>query len=608
MCGIVGYVGLREPKGILLDGLAKLEYRGYDSAGVAILDKNLEIKVAKEVGKLENLNKLAKTSELSGYMGIAHTRWATHGKPSTANSHPHLSGDGKIALVHNGIIENYEKLRDELLDKGHVFLSETDTEVIVHLLEEHYNGNMFETMLKVVPMLEGTYALGIFTKDEEEKLYTVRKGSPLIVGIGENENFIASDVTAILEHTRNIVFLNDGELGIITKNNIDYYDLVGNKIEKEVEHIEWSIEAAEKNGYEHFMIKEIHEQGRVIEDTLRGKIQGNSAVIDELELSEKDFNEIDKIQIVACGTSYYAGLVGKSIIEKELRIPVEVDFASEYRYKDPIVGERNLVLFISQSGETADTLAALREAKGKGAKVLGIINVLGSTISREAHGTLYTSAGPEIGVASTKAFISQLTALYVLCLYLGEKLDLMEEDRRKEVITELRALSSKVEDVLTRVPDIKEKAKHFVDVRSCMYIGRNINYPIALEGALKLKEISYIHAEAYPSGELKHGPIALIEKACPTVAIATESSTYDKVKSNIEEIKARDGKVVVVATDGDKEIGKICDDVIFVPKVEELFSPIINVIPLQILSYYVAVNRGLDVDKPRNLAKSVTVE
>lgn len=608
MCGIVGYVGLREPKGILLDGLAKLEYRGYDSAGVAILDKNLEIKVAKEVGKLENLNKLAKTSELSGYMGIAHTRWATHGKPSTANSHPHLSGDGKIALVHNGIIENYEKLRDELLDKGHVFLSETDTEVIVHLLEEHYNGNMFETMLKVVPMLEGTYALGIFTKDEEEKLYTVRKGSPLIVGIGENENFIASDVTAILEHTRNIVFLNDGELGIITKNNIDYYDLIGNKIEKEVEHIEWSIEAAEKNGYEHFMIKEIHEQGRVIEDTLRGKIQGNSAVIDELELSEKDFNEIDKIQIVACGTSYYAGLVGKSIIEKELRIPVEVDFASEYRYKDPIVGERNLVLFISQSGETADTLAALREAKGKGAKVLGIINVLGSTISREAHGTLYTSAGPEIGVASTKAFISQLTALYILCLYLGEKLDLMEEDRRKEVITELRALSSKVEDVLTRVPEIKEKAKHFADVRSCMYIGRNINYPIALEGALKLKEISYIHAEAYPSGELKHGPIALIEKACPTVAIATESSTYDKVKSNIEEIKARDGKVVVVATDGDKEIGKICDDVIFVPKVEELFSPIINVIPLQILSYYVAVNRGLDVDKPRNLAKSVTVE
>jgi glucosamine--fructose-6-phosphate aminotransferase (isomerizing) len=608
MCGIVGYIGVREPKAILIDGLAKLEYRGYDSAGIAIIDEKSEIKVAKEVGKLENLNRTSETLELSGYMGIGHTRWATHGKPSKNNSHPHLSGDERIALVHNGIIENYESLRNDLLDKGHVFLSETDTEVVVHLLEEHYNGNLFETMLKVVPMLEGTYALGVFSRDEKDKLYTVRKGSPLIVGQGADENFIASDVTAILEHTRDIVFLNDGELAVITKDNIEYFDLEGNKIIKKVEHIDWSIEAAEKGGYAHFMLKEINEQPKVIEDTLRGKICGNSATIDELELTEKDLNNIDKISIVACGTSYYAGLVGKNIIEQELRIPVEVDFASEYRYKNPIVSDRDLVLFISQSGETADTLAALREAKSKGAKVLGIINVLGSTISREAHGTLYTSAGPEIGVASTKAFISQLTALYILTLCLGEKLDIMDEERRIEVIDGLRNLSSKVEKILGNADMIKEKATIFEEVRNCMYIGRNINYPIALEGALKLKEISYIHAEAYPSGELKHGPIALIEPSCPTVAIATKSHTYDKVKSNIEEIKAREGRILVLASEGDEDIQSITKDVIYVPEVDEIFSPIINVVPMQLLSYYVAIGRGLDVDKPRNLAKSVTVE
>lgn len=608
MCGIVGYIGVREPKAILLDGLAKLEYRGYDSAGIAIIDGESDIKVAKEVGKLENLNRAAEDLELSGYMGIGHTRWATHGKPSQNNSHPHLSGDERIALVHNGIIENYEALRNELLDKGHVFLSETDTEVVVHLLEEHYEGNLFETMLKVVPMLEGTYALGVFSRDEKDKLYTVRKGSPLIVGQGANENFIASDVTAILEHTRDIVFLNDGELAIITKDNIDYFDLEGNKILKKIEHIDWSIEAAEKSGYAHFMLKEINEQPKVIEDTLRGKICGNSAIIDELELTEKDLNNIDKISIVACGTSYYAGLVGKNIIEQELRIPVEVDFASEYRYKNPIVSDRDLVLFISQSGETADTLAALREAKSKGAKVLGIINVLGSTISREAHGTLYTSAGPEIGVASTKAFMSQLVALYILTVCLGEKLDIMDEERRIEIISGLRSLSPKVEKILENTDSIKEKASIFEKVRNCMYIGRNINYPIALEGALKLKEISYIHAEAYPSGELKHGPIALIEPGCPTVALATKSHTYDKVKSNIEEIKAREGRVLVLASEGDNDIKSITKDVIYVPQVDELFSPIINVVPLQLLSYYVAVGRGLDVDKPRNLAKSVTVE
>lgn len=608
MCGIVGYIGVREPKSILFNGLSKLEYRGYDSAGVAIVAEDSDIKVAKEVGKLENLGRSLKEQELSGYMGIAHTRWATHGKPSQNNSHPHLSGDERIALVHNGIIENYETLKNDLLDKGHVFLSETDTEVIVHLLEEYYEGNLFETMLKVVPMLEGTYALGVFALDEKDKLYTVRKGSPLIIGKGENENFIASDVTAILEHTRDIAFLNDGELAILTKEDIQYFDLEGNSIEKEIEHIEWSIEAAEKGGYDHFMIKEIHEQARVIEDTLRGKITGSKAIIEEFHLTREDLEKIEKIHIVACGTSYYAGMVGKNILEKELRIPVEIEFASEFRYKDPIVSEKDLVLFISQSGETADTLAALREAKGKGAKVLGIINVLGSTISREAHGTLYTSAGPEIGVASTKAFVSQLIALYIVTIYLGQELNILDEGRRMELIEGLRDLSPKVEEILANSENIKEKAKHFEGVQSSMYIGRNINFPIALEGALKLKEISYIHAEAYPSGELKHGPIALIEDSCPTVAIATKSFTYDKVKSNIEEIKARDGRVIVVATEGDTDIQHITDDVIYVPEVDELFSPVLNVIPLQILAYYVAVNRGLDVDKPRNLAKSVTVE
>ncbi len=599
MCGIVGYIGKREPKGILYDGLAKLEYRGYDSAGISILEENGAINTQKSVGKLINLGEILGKVEMKGHLGIGHTRWATHGKPSTVNSHPHLSGDGKISLVHNGIIENYAELREELKAKGHIFLSETDTEVIVHLIEEHYNGDLFETVKKVIPILEGAYAIGVFTQDEPERLITARKGSPLVIGLGEGENLIASDIPAILEHTNKVIFLDDGELAELTRDEVKIYDLEGTPKEKEITEITWSLEASEKGGYDHFMLKEIFEQPKAINDTLKANI--------EIDLTDKEIEEISRIHIVACGTSWHAGLVGKAIIEQELRIPVEVEVASEFRYKNPIVTDKDLVILISQSGETADTLAGLREAKKHGAKAIGIINVVGSTISREADGTFYTNAGPEIGVASTKAFVAQLTALYKFTAFLGRKRG-MSQERADYILGGVAELPSKVEAILDEAEHIKNKKEMFAGVNSTMFIGRGINTAIALEGALKLKEISYIHAEGYASGELKHGPIALIDDMCPTVAIATKSAVYEKTKSNIEEVRARSGEVLTVATVGDAEAKNYSSEVIFVPEVDELFSPIINVIPLQILSYYVAVDRGVDVDKPRNLAKSVTVE
>lgn len=599
MCGIVGYIGDRQPKGILYDGLAKLEYRGYDSAGISILGTDGTINTQKSVGKLVNLGNILAETEMKGHMGIGHTRWATHGKPSTVNSHPHLSGNGKITLVHNGIIENYAELREGLKAKGHIFLSETDTEVIVHLIEEHHEGDLFETVKKIIPILNGAYAIGVFTQDEPDRLITARKGSPLVIGIGENENLIASDIPAILEHTNKVIFLDDGELAELTKNSVKIYDLEGNPKEKEVTEIDWTLEASEKGGYDHFMMKEIFEQPKAIKDTLMAKI--------EIELTDKEIEDIQRIHIVACGTSWHAGLVGKAIIEQELRIPVEVEVASEFRYKNPIVTNKDLVILISQSGETADTLAGLREAKKHGAKAIGIINVIGSTISREADGTFYTNAGPEIGVASTKAFVAQLTALYKFTAYLGRKRN-MTEDRAKYILDGVAKLPNVVEAVLDEAEHIKAKKEMFKEVGSTMFIGRGVNTAIALEGALKLKEISYIHAEGYASGELKHGPIALIDANCPTVAIATKSAVYDKTKSNIEEVRARSGEVLTVATVGDKEALNFSSQVIFVPEVDELFSPVINVVPLQILSYYVAVDRGVDVDKPRNLAKSVTVE
>lgn len=607
MCGIVGYIGDKAPKSILYSGMAKLEYRGYDSAGIAILEDG-EIKVRREVGKLCVLGEELAKEKIGGNIGIGHTRWATHGKPTVANAHPHLDCKGEIVLVHNGIIENYRELKEELTKKGHKFLSETDTEVIVHLIEEYYTGNLFAAVKKAAKYLEGAYAIAVYTKNEADKIVVARKGSPLVIGLGKGENLIASDIPAVLEYTKNVIFLDDGELAIVEKDKVTVTDMEGNPKTKEIKVIDWSVEMAEKNGYKHFMLKEIYEQPRVVEDTLRGKITDSSVNLEEMKLSDEELKSIEKINIVACGTSYHAGLVGKYILEKKLRIPVEVDVASEFRYKDPIVNNKNLVILISQSGETADTLAALREAKKKGAKVIGIINVVGSTITRESDGTIYTIAGPEMGVASTKAFVSQLIALYLLLVYLGEKREALSEIERKEIIDNLKTIPEMIDEVLKRDGEILKASEEFKDVHSLMYIGRNLNYPIALEGALKLKEISYIHAEGYPAGELKHGPIALIEEKVPTVAIAVKGDTYDKMISNIQEIKARSGKIIAVATDGDNKINDFADVVLRVHEIDELYSPILTVLPLQLLGYHIADKRGLDVDKPRNLAKSVTVE
>jgi glucosamine--fructose-6-phosphate aminotransferase (isomerizing) len=608
MCGIVGYIGAKEPKEVLYNGLSKLEYRGYDSAGISILSNDGIMKTFKSAGKLANLGELIKGKKIEGHVGIGHTRWATHGIPSTRNSHPHNSATDKLSLVHNGIIENYAELREELVNKGYEFKSDTDTEVIVHLLKDNYTGDLLETVFKILPILDGAYAIGVISSDEPDLLVAARKGSPLVIGLGEGEKYIASDVPAILEYTDKVIFLEDGDVALLKKDEIKIWDLEKNEKSTEETKIEWTLEAAEKGGYDHFTLKEIHEQPRVIAETLKGKIKGSSAIIDEISLTQEELDNITKIHMVACGTSYHAALVGKYMIEQVLRIPVEVEVASEFRYKNPIINKTDLVILISQSGETADTLAGLREAKKHGAKAIGIINVMGSTISREADGTIYTNAGLEIGVASTKAFVSQLIALYILTLYLGEKKSILSEEKRAYIIENLYKLPEIVEHILEIEDDIKEKASILDGVNSSIFIGRNINAPIAFEGALKLKEISYIHAEAYQSGELKHGPIALISEECPLVAIATKGDTYDKVKSNIEEVKARGGRILTVATVGDTEIAEISEEVIYVPEIDELFSPVINVIPLQILSYYAAASRGLDVDKPRNLAKSVTVE
>lgn len=607
MCGIVGYIGDKAPKSILYSGLAKLEYRGYDSAGIAILEDG-EIKVRREVGKLAALGEMLKNEKIGGNIGIGHTRWATHGKPTVENAHPHVDCKNEIVLVHNGIIENYRELKEELIKKGHKFLSQTDTEVIVHLIEEYYTGNLFAAVQKAGKYLEGAYAIAVYTKNEPDKIVVARKGSPLVIGVGEGENLIASDIPAVLEYTKNVIFLDDGELAVIEKNTIKITDLDGKIKEKEIKKIDWSVDMAEKGGYKHFMLKEIYEQPRVVEDTLRGKIVENSVNLEEMKLTDKELQNIERVTVVACGTSYHAGLVGKYILEKMVKIPVEVEVASEFRYRDPILSDKNLVIVISQSGETADTLAALREAKKKGAKVIGIINVVGSTITRESDGTIYTNAGPEMGVASTKAFVSQLVAIYLLMLYLGEKRGVLSEEERKVIINNLREIPAMIDDILNRDSEILRASEEFKDVHSLMYIGRNINYPIALEGALKLKEISYIHAEGYPAGELKHGPIALIEEKVPTVAIAVKSDTYDKIISNIQEIKARSGKIIAVATDGDNRINDYADVILRVREIDELFSPILTVLPLQLLGYHIADKRGLDVDKPRNLAKSVTVE
>ncbi|CDF57685.1 glutamine--fructose-6-phosphate transaminase (isomerizing) [Thermobrachium celere] len=609
MCGIVGYIGKRQAAPLLVECLSKLEYRGYDSAGVAIINEK-GINIEKCKGRLKNLEEKLNQSPIEGTMGIGHTRWATHGEPSDVNSHPHYNKDMTISVVHNGIIENYLELREWLQTLGYEFKSETDTEVVPHLIDYFYEGDIVKAVMKALDKIEGSYALGVVCSHEPDKMVAVRKDSPLIVGLGEGENFIASDIPAILAYTRDVYLLNDKEIVVLTRDKVEIMTKEGLPVQKEVFHVTWDAEAAEKGGYEHFMIKEIHEQPKAIRDTLTRRIVADSdeIVLDDIKLTAEDLKNIDKIYIVACGTAYHAGLVGKYVIEKLARIPVEVDIASEFRYRDPIINERTLMMVISQSGETADTLAALREAKNRGARVIAITNVVGSSVAREADDILYTWAGPEIAVASTKAYVTQLIAIYIVALYLARLNGKMTVEEYRVIRDELLKLPEKAEEVLNRKEEIQKFAAKNYGHKDIFYLGRGLDFAVALEGALKIKEISYIHAEAYAAGELKHGPIALIDKGVPVIALATQEDLFEKMVSNIKEVVTRGAKVLGVAFDGHEDIEKVVDQTVYIPKTLPLLAPVLSVIPLQLLSYYTAVERGCDVDKPRNLAKSVTVE
>lgn len=607
MCGIVGCIGQRDTVPVLINGLKRLEYRGYDSAGIAVL--NGGISVVRRLGKLQELEDALLTGAPSGQIGIGHTRWATHGKPSEENAHPHLDCTGDLAVVHNGIIENFIALKEELQAKGHVFGSQTDTEVIAHLVEEKYNGNLLEAVKAAIKELRGSFAMAIISKHEPDKIIAARKDSPLILGIGEGENFIASDVPAILGCTRSVIFLDNDEIAEVTCDSVKITTFDDTAVEREVFTVNWDDEAAEKCGYEDFMLKEINEQPVAIRETMRSSFVGGKVRLDtSSHLTEDMIKGLHKIFIVACGTSYHAGLVGKNVIENWAGIPVEVDIASEFRYRNPIIDKDTLVVAISQSGETADTLASLREARSRGAKVIAISNVVGSSITREADGTIHTHAGPEIGVAATKTLVSQMTAIYKLALYLAQVRGSMPKQEIDKLIAELKELPDKISEILKSTTTIAECAGRFSDCRSFLFLGRGIGVPVAMEGALKLKEISYIHAEGYAAGEMKHGPIALLEPSVPVVVIATKGHTYEKVISNIQEVKARDSYVIAVATEGDEEIKQQVEYVFYVPETSELLSAIPAVVPLQLLSYYVAKIRGCNVDQPRNLAKSVTVE
>jgi glucosamine--fructose-6-phosphate aminotransferase (isomerizing) len=609
MCGIVGYIGNRNSQEILLEGLKKLEYRGYDSAGVAVYTANgLEIKKAK--GRLAILESQLVDAPLNGTAGIGHTRWATHGKPSDVNSHPHTDNSMKFSVVHNGIIENYISLKEELTAKGHRFVSETDTEVISHLIADLYDGDIVRAVQKAVTRMHGAYALGVLTEYEPDKLVAVRLASPLIIGVGEGENFIGSDIPAILEHTRNVFILNDGEMAALTRDGVELMTLEGNFISRETFHVDWDIVTAEKAGFDHFMLKEIHEQPKAYRDTMSSRISpdGERITLNELTLSPEEIRDINCIHIVACGTAYHAGLVGKYVIEKLARIPVETDVASEYRYRAPIITPNTLVIVVSQSGETADTLAALREAQRCGAKVLAITNVVGSSVAREANDVITTWAGPEIAVASTKAYTSQLIAFYLLGLHLAQTLGTQSEAYIGEVIAALKALPEQVERILEQADVIKSFAEEISSHEDLFFIGRGLDYAVALEGSLKLKEISYIHSEAYPAGELKHGTLALIEEGIPVIALATQLDLLEKTISNIKEVKARGAHVLGIAVEGEEELKKSVDSTFIIPKTIDVLSPALSVVPLQLLSYYASLARGNDVDKPRNLAKSVTVE
>ena len=609
MCGIVGYVGDRQAAEFLLDGLSKLEYRGYDSAGIAVYDGE-NIRVEKSVGRLAALRDKIKGNVPMGSLGIGHTRWATHGRPSDVNSHPHTDCHGDFAIVHNGIIENYLSLKEELIAKGHVFKSETDTEVVVHLLEEVYSGDFVAAVRAVLERIEGSYALVFMSRRHPDLLVCTKQDNPLIIGLGEGENFIASDIPAIISKTRRTYILADGEVAIVRKDAVEVTNHLGAPVPKKVFEVTWNAEAAEKGGYEHFMLKEIHEQPKAVRDTMSQRITSdkNAVSFEELAWDADYLNSFNKIYIVACGTAYHAGLVGKYYIEKLARVLVEVDVASEFRYRDPIVDAHTLLIVVSQSGETSDTLAALKESKRRGAKTLAITNVVGSSIAREADQVVYTWAGPEIAVASTKAYTTQLVLFFMLALYMAEIKKSIAADRTAELVAQLHEIPAQVSEILSDVDPIKTFAKQYGFNEDVFYIGRGLDYAVSLEGALKLKEISYIHAEAYAAGELKHGTLALIVEGVPVIALATQRNVYEKTLSNIKEVKARDAVVIGIAAEGDTELEKYVDHVMHVPASDEFIMPILSVIPLQLLAYYAAITRGCDVDKPRNLAKSVTVE
>ena len=609
MCGIVGYIGEKEAQPILMGGLKKLEYRGYDSAGIAVIDSRGRMDLMKSKGRLEALQKKLEQHPLRGTVGIGHTRWATHGEPSEINCHPHVNQKGTIAVVHNGIIENYLHLREWLAEKGYRFYSETDTEVIPNLIDYFYKGDLLEAAQNAIAMAEGSYALGIVSSEEPDKIIAVKKDCPLIVGIGNGENFIASDVPAILNRTREIIYLEDREFAVLTASGVGVYSPEGEKLTKEIHHVTWNADAAEKGGFEHFMMKEIHEQPRAIRDTLASRVvPGKPILLDGVGLTPERAAGIRKIFIVACGTAYHAGIVGKYLIEKLARIPVEVDIASEFRYRDPIIEGKTLLIVLSQSGETADTLAAVREAKRRGIRVLAVTNVVGSTVSREADDVLYTRAGPEIAVASTKAYTTQLILMVIIALYFAQSKKLMSADEIEAVKADMLTLPEKAEEVLKRKEVVQKFASHIYTHRDMFFLGRGIDYAVAMEGALKVKEISYLHSEAYAGGELKHGTIALIEKGTIVVALATQSALYEKMLSNIREVTTRGANVLAFTTEGNTNLEKAVDSFFYLPKINDILLPVLTVIPLQLLAYYIAVQRGCDVDKPRNLAKSVTVE
>ncbi len=618
MCGIVGYIGPKRVVPVILDGLKRLEYRGYDSAGIAVVQSDGKLEIRRAPGKLQNLEESIRITPLDGVYGIGHTRWATHGRPTEENAHPHRDCAGEIVVVHNGIIENYLELKHQLISEGHKFVTETDTEIIAHLIEKYSKGkSLEEAVLKTVTVMSGAYALVALSTRDPQKIVAARLGPPIVVGLGENEFFVASDIPAILQHTRSVFFLGDGEVAVLSPQGVRLMDFQSHPINRPAQHVAWDPIMAEKGGFKHFMQKEIFEQPRAVRDTLLGRIsqETGQVFLDQMDISEQEFQNFQSVKIIACGTSWHAALAGKFMIERLAHIPVEVDYGSEFRYRDPIVGKENLVIAISQSGETADTLAAVREARHKGAKVLGICNVVGAMLTRESNGTIYTHAGPEIGVASTKAFTGQLTALMLTALYLAQVRNKLTPAVATKLMQELTRIPHKIETILQHDAELEELGRLLFRHTDFLYLGRGIHYPIALEGALKLKEISYIHAEGYPAGEMKHGPNALIDENLPVVVIATRDESdpasmtrYEKTLSNIQEVKARDGIVVAVVTEGDRQARDVADHIVEVPSAPEILSPILEIVPLQLLAYHIAVRRGCDVDQPRNLAKSVTVE